>query len=118
MKRTLPHIAAAGGLQAANNLDAARWNIPYRLLRSLVLTDSGALWPGGAIHETGGACMGETPESSVVNSFCQCWDVDNVFVTDGACFVSPGYQNPTLTMMALTVRACRFIVGGYANGVN
>ncbi|MEE2854718.1 MAG: GMC family oxidoreductase [Actinomycetota bacterium] len=118
MKRTLPDIAAAGGLQAANNLDAARWNIPYRLLRSLILTDSGALWPGGAIHETGGACMGETPESSVVNSFCQCWDVDNVFVTDGACFVSPGYQNPTLTMMALTVRACRFIVGGYANGVN
>jgi choline dehydrogenase-like flavoprotein len=62
--------------------------------------------------------MGATPENSVLNSFCQCWDADNVFVTDGASFVSPGFQNPTLTMMALTVRACRFIVGNYANGVN
>jgi choline dehydrogenase-like flavoprotein len=118
MKRMLPEIAAAGGLRTANNLDAARWNIPYRLLRSLVLTNYGALWPGGAIHETGGACMGATPENSVLNAFCQCWDADNVFVTDGACFVSSGFQNPTLTMMALTVRACRFIVGDYANGVN
>ena len=111
MKRTLPEIAAVGGLQVDNNLDVGRWNIPFRLLRSLVLADYGALWPGGAIHESGGARMGDEPGNSVLNSYCQCWDVDNVFVTDGACFVSSGFQNPTLTMMALTVRACRFIVG-------
>ena len=29
-----------------------------------------------------------------------------VFVTDGACFTSQGCQNPTLTMMAITLRAC------------
>ena len=118
MKRTLPEIAAAGGLQVDKNLDLGRWNIPVRLLRSLVLADYGALWPGGAIHETGGARMGDKPDNSVLNSYCQCWDADNVFVTDGACFVSPGFQNPTLTMMALTVRACRFIVGDYAKCVN
>ncbi|NOT60179.1 MAG: hypothetical protein HOP19_08135 [Acidobacteria bacterium] len=28
----------------------------------------------------------------------------------GACFVSQGCQNPTLTMMAVTVRACEYIV--------
>ncbi len=89
-----------------------------RLLRSQVLTNYGALWPGGAIHETGGARMGDKPENSVLNSYCQCWDADNVFVTDGACFVSPGFQNPTLTMMALTVRACQFIVREYAKCVN
>ncbi len=33
----------------------------------------------------------------------------NVFVTDGACFVTAPYQNPTLTMMAVTVRACDYI---------
>jgi choline dehydrogenase-like flavoprotein len=118
MKRKLPEIAAAGGLRADNNLDAARWNIPARLLRSLVLADCGALWPGGAIHETGGACMGDEPGNSVLNSYCQCWDADNVFVTDGACFVSSGFQNPTLTMMALTVRACRFIVRDYVKCAN
>jgi choline dehydrogenase-like flavoprotein len=40
------------------------------------------------------------------NQFNQSWEVKNLFVTDGACFVSQGCQNPTLTMMALTVRAC------------
>ena len=30
----------------------------------------------------------------------------NLFVMDGACFVSSACQNPTLTMMALSVRAC------------
>src|SRR6185437_9910432 len=50
MKRTLPEIAAAGGLQAAKSLEASRWNVPFRLLRPLVLANSDALWPGGAIH--------------------------------------------------------------------
>ena len=118
MKTKLPEIAAAGGLQVDKNLDVGRWNIPFRLLRPLVLADYGAVWPGGGIHETGGARMGDNPDNSVLNSYCQCWDADNVFVTDGACFVSPGFQNPTLTMMALTVRACRFIVREYAKSVN
>ena len=118
MKRRLPEIAAAGGLPVGKTLEVGRWNIPVRLIQSLVLADCGALWPGGAIHETGGARMGDKPDNSVLNSYCQCWDAENVFVTDGACFVSPGYQNPTLTMMALTVRACRFIVGDYAKSVN
>ncbi|OMC51007.1 glucose-methanol-choline oxidoreductase [Mycobacterium sp. IS-2888] len=118
MKRKLPEIAAAGGLRVGKTIEVGRWNIPVRRLRSLVLADCGALWPGGAIHETGGARMGDKPDDSVLNSYCQCWDADNVFVTDGACFVSPGFQNPTLTMMALTVRACRFIVGDYRKRVN
>jgi choline dehydrogenase-like flavoprotein len=114
MKRKLPEIAAAGGLQVDDNLDSRRRSIPLRLLRSQVLTKYGALWPGGTIHETGGARMGDQPDNSVLNSYCQCWDAENVFVTDGACFVSPGFQNPTLTMMALTVRACQFVVDEYA----
>ncbi len=41
-----------------------------------------------------------------------------IHVTGGACFVSSGFQNPTLTMMALTVRACRFIVRDYVKCAN
>jgi len=40
--------------------------------------------------------------------------VENLFVTDGASFVSSACQNPTLTMMALTVRACDYIIHEYA----
>ncbi len=53
--------------------------------------------------------MGEDPKKSVLNKWNQVWDAKNVFVTDGACFVSQGCQNPTLTMMAITARACDFI---------
>ena len=116
MKRKLPEIAAAGGLRADKNLHLR--SIRFRPFRSLILTKYGAWWPGVAIHETGGARMGDKPDNSVLNSYCQCWDADNVFVTDGACFVSPGFQNPTLTMMALTVRACRFIVRDYMTSAN
>jgi choline dehydrogenase-like flavoprotein len=113
MRRRLPEIAAAGGLQVDTNLDLGRGNIVFRMLRSRVFADYGAYWPGAAIHESGGARMGDKPDNSVLNSLCQCWDADNVFMTDGACFVSSGFQNHTLTMMALTVRTCEFIARDY-----
>lgn len=66
--------------------------------------------PGMAIHELGTARMGNDPRTSVTDSFCQLHDVKNVLVMDGACFVSSGCQNPTLTMMAVTVRACDHLI--------
>ena len=66
--------------------------------------------PGRIIHELGTARMGDDPKKSVLNKFNQCWDVKNLFVTDGAAFVSSGNQNPTLTILALTARACDYIV--------
>lgn len=62
---------------------------------------------GAAIHETGGARMGSSPKDSVLNSFNQSWDVPNLFVTDASAFVGSGVSGTTLTIMALTVRACR-----------
>ncbi len=62
--------------------------------------------PGMFVHEVGGARMGTDSRNSVVNSFCRCWDVQNVLVTDGACWPTSGWQNPTLTEMAITARAC------------
>jgi choline dehydrogenase-like flavoprotein len=66
--------------------------------------------PGLFVHEVGGARMGSDAKSSVVNPFCQIWDVSNVLVTDGACWPSTGWQNPTLTEMAITARACAYAV--------
>jgi choline dehydrogenase-like flavoprotein len=37
-------------------------------------------------------------------------DVKNIFITDGSCMASSGCQNPSLTYMALTARACDFAV--------
>jgi choline dehydrogenase-like flavoprotein len=66
--------------------------------------------PGGCIHEMGTARMGNDPKVSVLNRFNQCHDAPNVFVTDGACMVSTACQNPSLTYMALTARACDYAV--------
>lgn len=114
MKSMVREIATAGGLPVEDNHDLGRRNVALRLFRSRFFTGSGAYWPGAAVHESGGARMGGSPEDSVLNSYCQVWDAENVFVTDGACFVSSGFQNHTLTMMALTVRTCRFIAQDYA----
>ena len=63
---------------------------------------------GDRIHEMGGACMGNDPKVSVVNKWAQCHDVDNLFVTDGACMSSCATQNPSLTYMAITARAADY----------
>ena len=62
---------------------------------------------GAAIHETGGARMGETADQSVLNPFGQSWDVPNLFVTDASAFCGSGVSGTTLTIMALSLRACR-----------
>ncbi|MDQ3685850.1 MAG: GMC family oxidoreductase [Acidobacteriota bacterium] len=66
--------------------------------------------PGILIHEVGTARMGDDPKKFVLNKFNQAHDVKNLYVTDGACYVSVANQNPTLTMMAITARACDHIV--------
>ncbi len=72
--------------------------------------------PGYYIHEVGGARMGTSPTNSVVNEHNQCWDAPNLFVTDGACWPSSGWQSPTLTEMAITARACEFIAEQIGKG--
>jgi choline dehydrogenase-like flavoprotein len=62
--------------------------------------------PGSAIHECGTARMGWDPATSVLDPHNQCWEARGLYVTDGACFPSQGIQNPTLTILALTARAC------------
>lgn len=70
-----------------------------------------ALVPGGlAIHEMGTARMGRDPANSVLNAHNQAHDVANLFVTDGACMPGSAAQNPSLTYMALTARACEYAV--------
>ena len=62
--------------------------------------------PGYYIHEVGGACMGTSELESVVDSKNRLWRCKNVLVVDGACWPTSSWQSPTLTMMAITKRAC------------
>lgn len=66
--------------------------------------------PGLCIHEMGTARMGRDPKTSVLNGWNQAHDVPNLFVTDGASMASSACQNPSITFMALTARACHHAV--------
>ena len=61
--------------------------------------------PGAAIHDMGTARMGNDPKKSVLNKYNQAHDARNLFVVDGASFVTSGGYGPTLTIGALAARA-------------
>jgi choline dehydrogenase-like flavoprotein len=73
---------------------------------TLTQIDEAPAPPGSAMHECGTARMGSDPTQSVLDPFNQCWEARGLYVTDAACFPSQGTQNPTLTILALTARAC------------
>jgi choline dehydrogenase-like flavoprotein len=115
--KTMREMADAAGLQirmppSGRLVDT----LAFGLWKRRLISDCGAFWPGSAIHELGGAGMGEDPRTSVLNPFNQCWDAKNVFVTDGASFPSGCSQNITLTIMALTVRSCDYLVREHRGG--
>jgi choline dehydrogenase-like flavoprotein len=65
--------------------------------------------PGYSIHELGTCRMGDNPKTSVLNQWSQSHDVKNLFVVDGSSFVSSGRQNPTMTIVALAMRASDYL---------
>jgi choline dehydrogenase-like flavoprotein len=71
---------------------------------------------GQIIHEVGTCRMGTDPTSSVLNQWCQSWDVKNLFVTDGAPFVSNADKNPTLSILALAWRSTDRLVDELKKG--
>ncbi|MET7575523.1 GMC family oxidoreductase [Streptomyces sp. NPDC005492] len=89
MRRGIEQAAAAGGLRIT--------------AMSETLTV-----PGLNVHDLGTARMGSDSDTSVLDSHNRCWDCPNVFITDGACFPSAAWQNPTLTIMAISARAGRY----------
>ncbi len=87
-------VTAAGGEVMQSAGPESRWGISRG---------------GECIHEAGGARMGNDPRNSVLNPYCQAWDCKNLFVADGAPFVSSADKNPTLTIMALALRTSEYI---------
>lgn len=95
MVKDMP-VAAAEMLEAAGAKEIETHQIPSS--------------PGEGIHEMGSARMGRDPRTSVLNSYNQAHDIKNLFVTDGSFMVSSACQNPSLTYMAMTARACDYAV--------
>jgi choline dehydrogenase-like flavoprotein len=65
--------------------------------------------PGFSIHEQGTARMSDDPKKGVVNKWNQSHDIKNLFIVDASVFVSAGWQNPTITMATLSMRASEYL---------
>jgi gluconate 2-dehydrogenase alpha chain len=62
-------------------------------------------------HWMGTARMGDDPRDSVCDPWQRLWDVDNVVVADSSVFPTSTGYGPTLTLVALAVRAARSLAG-------
>jgi choline dehydrogenase-like flavoprotein len=64
-------------------------------------------WPeftGGGWHHMGTTRMGLDPKQSVVNPDCGVHGIRNLYIAGSSCYVTAGAPNPTLTLVALSIR--------------
>jgi choline dehydrogenase-like flavoprotein len=94
VQRTLDIIASELRASGAGEFDYRKETLEEDLMRY------GAY--GG--HHIGTARMGTDPRSSVVDADCKVHSVDNLFVAGSAAFPTSSQANPTLTLIALSLR--------------
>jgi choline dehydrogenase-like flavoprotein len=80
---------------------------PHLMDRSLYLGRDTPI--GGTAHQAGTLKFGLDPKLSVLNLDCRAHDVENLYVTDGSFFPSIGAVNPTLTIIANSLRVADII---------
>ncbi|MGI8662362.1 MAG: GMC family oxidoreductase [Acidimicrobiales bacterium] len=88
--------------------------LPIATLGELTGDQALTAGPASTAHIMGTARMGDDPSTSVVDAWGRMHDLDNVYVADGSVFTSSGGFNPTLTIMALSLRMARHLAGGGA----
>ena len=64
-------------------------------------------------HLQGGTIMGSKPDTAVLNPWLQHWQISNLFVLGASSFPQNPSGNPTLTVLALTMRTGEAIVNRY-----
>lgn len=78
------------------------------------LTSDDPTWPSflaGGWHHMGTARMAEDPEEGVVNANCRVHGIDNLHVAGSAVYATAGSANPTLTLVALSLRLSDHLKG-------
>ncbi|WP_137279101.1 FAD-dependent oxidoreductase [Pseudomonas rhizoryzae] len=64
----------------------------------------------GTAHQAGTLKFGEDPRATVLDLDCRTHEVDNLYVTDASFFPSVGAVNPTLTIIANSLRVADAII--------
>jgi len=65
--------------------------------------------PFPSTHNMGTCRQSENPRDGVCNKFGQAHEIPNLFISDGSQFTTSSAENPTLTIVALAIRAAEHI---------
>ncbi len=68
-------------------------------------------------HHIGTARMAAAPAQGVCDSNCEVFDTRGLFVAGAAAFATSGFANPTLTLLALTLRLAEHLAPGRVSAV-
>jgi choline dehydrogenase-like flavoprotein len=64
-------------------------------------------WPsfiGGGWHHMGTTRMSDDPKKGVVDANCKVHSLSNLYIAGASCYTTSAAPNPTLTLIALTIR--------------
>jgi choline dehydrogenase-like flavoprotein len=64
----------------------------------------------GVGHQNGTCRMASDPASSVLDANCKAHDLDNLYVVDASCFASASAVNPSLTIIANSIRVATHLL--------
>lgn len=85
-----------GRMQILNPEDDHVWDDPKRISESA--------HPRGAYHHMGTTRMHNDPKQGVVDANCRVHGTRNLFIAGSSVFPTCGYENPTLTIVAMALR--------------
>jgi len=83
-------------------------------LKEYLRDENDLTWPSGTNagwHHMGTTRMNNDPKKGVVNENCQVHGVNNLFVAGSGCYPTSGASNPTLTLVALSLRLSAYLKG-------
>jgi GMC oxidoreductase len=78
--------------------------------------ESGIPWgelKGDSFHMMGGTRMARSAEDGVVDTNCQVFGTENLFVASTSAFPTGGMANPTLLLLSLTLRLAAYMTDRY-----
>ena len=100
--------------------DFAMRNHAYKaggaVYQALGATQIFELPPFPSTHNMGTCRQSENPRDGVCNKFGQAHDIPNLFISDGSQFTTSGAENPTLTIVALSIRQAGYIAERMGRG--
>lgn len=107
MQRMVDLLARTLGAEGYGRIQVVPWDQDVDRGPFARGADPGPDWPPGvrgAWHQMGTTRMDPDPDHGVVDTDCRVHGLGNLFVAGSSVFPTPGYTNPTLTIIALALR--------------